>query len=419
MTFRERIAHQLPATRHRDFRALWGGGACSSISIWTLLLANAWIVYKLSDSSFWVGVSTFASMSPYLLAPLGGTIADRIERRLLVRITRVAALVTTSILFLLAVTDVISVWMVVAMALAQGVIRAVELPADQALLANVVPPEHLANGVALVSTTQHGSRAAGPLLAGPLLATIGVEGAYAIAAVFALLSFTFVSQVRVSSRGGVVSVSHVFRNLGEGLSYIRGSRPVFAIFALVVGHCALTMSFDAMLPGFAETELHRPSAGFTIMTFGIGLGALIGTFTLSVMTGIRRGPLLLLTALASGIAPMLMALSMNIGSAAVSATLIGASQAMFMALASVLLQEVVPDALRGRVMSLFLMSAGGIMAFANLAFGSLADAWGTPVLFFIPGALFVAIVLASLVTAPNLRRVYRTGAMAVPAAPAG
>src|SRR6188768_207443 len=123
---------RLPATQHSDFRALWGGTACSSISLWTLLLANAWIVFHLSESSFWVGVATFASMSPFLLAPFGGVIADRFERRLLVRATRIGALCTTLALFTLATTDVLTVWMVVAVALVQGLIRAVEIPSDQA-----------------------------------------------------------------------------------------------------------------------------------------------------------------------------------------------------------------------------------------------------------------------------------------------
>lgn len=407
---------RLPALRHRDFRALWIGGACSSTSLWTLLLANAWIVYKLSDSSFWVGVSTFASMSPYLAAPLGGMVADRAERRILVRVTRLATFGVTALLFVLALTGVIAVWMVVALALVQGIIRSVEIPSDQALLANVVPAEDLGNGVALTSTTQHGTRAAGPLLAGPFLATVGVEGAYAVSAVMALLSFASIRRISVSSRGGVVRLADVAENLREGIAYIRRTPPVLALFVLVFFHCSLTMSFDAMLPGFAETELHSPSGGFTVMTFGVGVGALIGTFVLAVMTGVRRGPLLLATALVSGVSPILMAMSMHIHVAAVSATLMGSSQAMFMALSAVLLQEVVPDDIRGRVMSLYLMSAGGIMAIMNLAFGALADAWGAPVLFAAPGAAFIAITLVTMVSGTNLRYIYRNGRTAPAAA---
>lgn len=403
------LLSRLPATRHRDFRALWLGGACSSTSLWTLLLANAWIVYKLSDSSFWVGVSTFASMSPYLVAPLGGMVADRAERRVLVRVTRLATFGVTCLLFLLALTDVLEVWMVVAMALVQGIIRSIEIPADQALLANVVPAEDLGNAVALTSTTQHGSRAAGPLLAGPFLATVGVEGAYAVSALFAVFSFLSVRRVSVSSRGGITRLGDIAENLREGLVYIRQTPPVLALFVLVFFHCSLTMSFDAMLPGFAETRLHSPSGGFTVMTFGVGIGALIGTFMLAVSTGMRRGPLLFATALFSGLSPILMGMSMHIHVAAASATLMGSSQAMFMALSAVLLQEVVPDEVRGRVMSLYLMSAGGIMAIMNLGFGALADSWGAPMLFAVPGAAFFVITLVTLVTGSNLRYIYRNG----------
>ncbi len=114
---RETIQRRLPATRHADFRALWGGTACSSVSLWTLLLGNAWIVFQLSDSSAWVGVSTFASMSPFLLSPIGGVVADRYERKYLVRITRIGAFATTTTLFFLALSGVIEVWMVIGVAL--------------------------------------------------------------------------------------------------------------------------------------------------------------------------------------------------------------------------------------------------------------------------------------------------------------
>lgn len=412
----ERIHGRLPATRHRDFRALWGGTASSSVALWTLLLGNAWIVYELSNSSFWVGVSTFASMSPYLLAPFGGVIADKFERRILVRFTRLAGFGVTMTLFFLALTDVIEVWMVVGMALVQGLVRAVEIPSDQALLANVVPAEDLASAVTLSSTTQFGSRAVGPILAGPLLATVGVAGAYAIGAVFSLLAFTSIRRIETRSRGGVGSLGEVVSHLREGLGYVRATAPVLALFLLVVAHCSLTMSFDAMLPGFAETELHSPSGGFTLMTMGVGIGALVGTFALSVFPGGRRGRLFLWAGVASGLTPILMAHSHNVPIAVVNTILMGSSQAMFMALSAVFLQEVVPDAVRGRVMSLYLMSAGGIMAMANLAFGSLADAWGAPMLFMAPGAAFTVIIALAAFSVPHLRRVFRTGAvMPVPA----
>ena len=335
--------------------------------------------------------------------------ADRFERRLLVRVTRVGALCTTLSLLLLAGFDVLTVWMVVAVALVQGIVRSIEIPADQSLLANVVPVEDLGNAVSLTTMTQQGSRAAGPLLSGPLLATVGVEGAYAIAALFALLAFTSVARVRTSSRGGVVRMADVPRNLAQGLAYIRSSRPVMMLFLLVAAHCALTMSFDAMLPGFAKSALRSPAAGFTLVTFGTGLGALAGTFGLALLRGGPRGSFLFALGMSSAAASMVMSFNTSLAPALLTALLMGSSQAMFMALTAVLLQEAVPDEVRGRVMSLYLMAAGGIMAFANLGFGSLADGLGAPLLFFAPGVGFLLLVLFTRLSTTPLRAVYRTG----------
>ena len=127
-------AHRPPHARdrHREFRALWASSTASSIALWTLLLGNAWIVYKLSNSSLWVGVATFASMSPYFVAPLAGVAADRIERRRLGQAARFAAFVSTAVLFAVALLGAITVWIVVAMAAVQGVLRSVQTAADQA-----------------------------------------------------------------------------------------------------------------------------------------------------------------------------------------------------------------------------------------------------------------------------------------------
>jgi MFS family permease len=403
----------LPAFQHREFRYLWVASACAQISLWTILLGNAMAVFELSDSSSWVGVSVFASMSPFLIAPVGGVVADRFERRTVALIARVLTLAVVATLLVLVLADALQVWMVVALALAQGLVRSIQMPADQTLVANVVPVAHRANAVALQSMTQLGTRAIGPLIV--LLVASSVAGAYTVATVFSVLSLLSVIPMRTRSRGGVARLGEVRKNLAEGISYIRATPPVFAIFALVFAHCALTMAFDAMLPGFAEDDLHSPDHGFEIMSIGIGIGAFVGTFILAWFTGASRGPLFLGTAILSGVTPLLMAASTTIPMAANTAVLMGASQAMFMALSAVIVQDVVPDEVRGRVMSLNVMSAGGIMALMNLAFGSLADHTGAPVLFAIPAVGFLAVLLATIPLGAHYRRIYRTGAAGAPA----
>ncbi|MCA9854833.1 MAG: MFS transporter [Dehalococcoidia bacterium] len=419
MTPTARLHRALPATASRDFNYVWLAATASSIALWTMLLGNAWVVYELSDSSAWVAVAVFASMFPFFLAPIGGLIADRFERRTLLLFSRAGALAGMTILFLIAAFGILEVWIVVVGALGLGLVRSTETPADQALVANVVGKEAIANAVVLSTTTRLGARAVGPLIAGPLLETIGVEGAYGVAVAFGILATLFVVPVHTRSLGGVTDLREFATGLREGIRYVRNTGPVLAVFIIVVAHCVLTMSFDSMLPGFASHDLHLPTRGFTALSVAVGAGAFIGTLSLALLTRGNRGTLFLAMIIISGIGPIFLAMSNTLPAAATSAMIMGASQAVTMALAAVFLQEVVDDAVRGRVMSLYLMSAGGLMAFANLGYGAMADIWGAPILLLIPGIGFLAIVAATIATNPHLRRVYGTGTLVPAPAAAG
>ncbi|MCA9831128.1 MAG: MFS transporter [Dehalococcoidia bacterium] len=400
--------NKLPAFKYRDFRYLWVASTCAQIALWTLLLGNAQAVYQISDkSSAWVGVSTFASMSPFLIAPIGGVISDRFERRAVALVSRSATLVVVAVLLFLALAGLMEVWMVISLALLQGLVRSVQMPADQALIANVVPATERGNAIALQSMTQHGTRAVGPLIV--LLLSPGYEGAYAVGAVFSVISVVAILPMQLRSRGGVTRMGAFVKNISEGISYVKATPPVLAVFVLVFAHCALTMSFDSMLPGFAEDNLHSETHGFLIMSIGVGIGALVGTFMLAIFSDTSRGVLFLGSAVLSGLSPILMATATSVPMAANAAVLMGMSQGMMMALASIIIQDVVPDEVRGRVMSLNAMSAGGIMAMANLGFGALADRIGAPTLFLIPALAFLAIVALTLLIGGHYRRIYRTG----------
>ena len=405
------VVRRFPALTHPDFAWLWAAGTASSIALWTLILGNAWVVFKLSDSSSLVGVATFASLFPFFLSPIGGVVADRFERLRILKITRAGAIVTTAIVLALAIGGVLDPWIVIGVALAQGLVRSGEMPAEQALIPNVVAPSEIGNAVMLSTTSRLGSRAVGPLLAGPLLARVGVEGAYGIALAFAVLGFVLLFRVRARSQGGVSDLGRAIEGLGQGLRYIRDNPAVLAVFALVVAHCTLTMSFDALLPGFAERNLDTPTNGYTVLSVAVGTGAFIGALGLTLAANRGRGPLFLITGVVSGLAPILLAISGTLPAGALGAAAMGGSQAMFMALAAVFIQESVDDAVRGRVMSLYVMSAGGIMAFANLGSGALADVYGAPAMLIVPGGVFLAIILGSFAVAPNLRRVYAAGAI--------
>ncbi len=415
----DRLHKALPATAFRDFNFVWLAGTSAAIALWTMLLGNAWVVYKLSDSSAWVAVAVFASMFPFFLAPVGGLVADRFERRTLLFASRLGSLTGMTLLLLIAAMGLLHVWVVVLAAFILGLVRSTDSPADQALVANVVGKDAVANAVVLSTTTRLGSRAVGPLIAGPLLETVGVQGAYAVAVAFGVLATLFIIPVRTRSFGGVTDLRSFTTGLRDGIRYVRNTGPVLAVFMIVVAHCVLTMSFDSMLPGYASHELHLPTRGFTILSVAVGSGAFFGTLSLAMLARGNRGTLFLAMIIISGIGPVFLALSNTLPAAATSAVIMGASQAVTMALAAVFLQEVVEDSVRGRVMSLYLMSAGGLMAFANLGYGALADWLGSPVLFLVPGLAFLAIVGSTLFSNRHLRRVYGTGTLVQAPVPAG
>jgi hypothetical protein len=187
---------------------------------------------------------------------------------------------------------------------------------------------------------------------------------------------------------------------------------------LVMLHCSLTMSFDSLLPVFAVQELHGGGASFSALAMGVGVGAVVGTlFVSGVQTQAAKGSTLLVTAVLSGVTPLAMGLPMevmNVPVAVSSTAAMGATQAAFMALCGALIQAEAPDELRGRVASIYLLSAGGLMAWVNLINGALAEIWHVPVLFVAPAMAFL--VLMALLTAlvPSLRDVFQRGTLAQP-----
>ncbi len=375
-----------------------------------------WLAFDLTGNSFAVGIVSFASLSPYLLSPLGGLLADRFDRRRVVAATRVASAGIALALALLAFTDLASVWNIAVLAFLGGVARAIETPAEQALLPNTVDTRHILNAVTLYNASYQGSRVVGPLAGAPLLAAIGAGGVFAMAAVFYAFSVLLLMRVHVHSSGDVQSVAALAGETRRAAGYIGRTGPVLMVFGLVVLHCWLTMSFDSLLPEFATNALNGGELEYNALVVAVGAGSLVATLALSTVSRpALRGSLFLAAGLGSGLFPASMALTGTPASSAMAAVGIGASQAVFMALASTFLQSVVPDGIRGRVMSLYVMSAAGIMALMNLANGLMADEVGAPLLFALPGLGFAGILAAWSLLRSDLRRVYKTGALATAA----
>ena len=221
-------------------------------------------------------------MVPLIVAaPLGGLLADRFDRRKLIALGYAVNLLQALLLAILIAFEVVQVWQVVIFAFISGCVRAMIMPSMQALVPNLVPRRDLLNAVALSGIAMHGSRIGGPGLAAPLLATVGVGGAFLLSVFFYAAGIFFVLRVHTVSTGEVRSEQGMVRNLAEGLVYAYRHATIGLIILLVALHCSLTMSFESMLPVFSQRELGAGGSVFSVLIMATGGGALIGVLDTS------------------------------------------------------------------------------------------------------------------------------------------
>jgi MFS family permease len=369
-------------------------------------------VQRLTGSAGWVGIVTFASWIPYLFAtPIGGVLADRWERRKLTAATQSIQMVTTALLAVLTIGGWVTPMEVVVLAVIAGCGRAAETPSTTAMVPNTVPEPYLLNAISLNSVATFGSRLLGPAAALVLLSMGSVGGVFVLTAVLYALAVALILQVRTRQQAEP-STDGFRRQTFDTWKYIAVTPMLPMIILLGSLHCGLTMPTDAVLPKLASSVLHGNGSTFDLLVMGFGAGTMVGTFALGGLRSDQaKGSLFLITGLLSGVTVVLLALTRTPLQAFLVMPFMGASQGMFMALGNTLLQEVVPDNVRGRVSSAYLMTSGGLMSFGNLATGSLADAYGVQVVLLIPALLFVGIVLALSAFRPSLRVLYRTGTL--------
>ena len=402
------------ALRHRDYRIAWIASMLSGGAMWTFIVASSWMVFNESDQSTWVGIITFASMLPFLLvSPIAGLMGDALDRKMLVSATMVMSAVSVIAMAGMSFIDILELWHVAVFAFVLGSTRAFQEPPLASLIPNLVPREDLLNALVLAGATRHGARFFGLLIASPMLAIdmIGVNGVLVMSGSFHILAAWQMFRISTISRGETDSKRGVVRNIFEGLIYIYKNQ-VLAVFMLLVAfHCALVMSFESVLP-ILSSDILGATDGSTVgyLFMGFGAGALVGMFLLAGVRSDRlKGRTLFWTGITSGISPILLAVVSSVPLAVFSSAAMGASQGVFMALTSTYVQSIAPDRLRSRISSLYILHAGGIMAFANLGYGFMADAFSAPPILLVTAVIFLVIVVGLSRSQPVLRQVYRTG----------
>jgi len=406
------ILRNLPAFQSADYRRLFTSFFFASASRWALVLGQSWLVFELTDSSLAVGAVYCAGAAQFVIVgPFAGAIADRIDRRRLAINALILSVICSTALAAITLANVVEVWHVIAIAVVQGWAQAAAMPAQRSLLANLVPREHLMNAVALGGMPVHGSRFAGPLLGGILLATLGAGAVFLLSAAILTVAVLLISRIqhRAEPFAGSSGVASVMTDVRYGFVYTWADRRIRLVIALIIFHCSFTMAFNSLLPRLT-TDIGGGDVTFSLIMMGIGTGAIIGTLAISVVRNrILQGASLNVVGIGSGIAMLLMGLFDSVTIVVIGAILAGATQATYMAISQVLVQEIVPDSLRGRVMAIYTMMAAGHMALINLGFGVLADEIGVRPLLVVPALVWIGIFLVTALISVDLRNVLRKG----------
>ncbi len=371
----------LRVLRHPEFAIFWGGQAVSLVGTWMQNFAQGWVVAGMSSSALSLGLINFAASIPtLLLMPLGGIAADRMERRTILVYSSLAMGIVASITGFLIGGNQLQFWHLIVLALLLGSATAYELPAYQSFYPQLISKEELPQAIALNQATFNGARIIGPALAAAFVAAWGTAAAFhanALSFLAVLISLYFIKRRPPANTHKGGSAGKMFK---EGLAYVK-ERPVVGALLGVTALTTLCVfpNLAVLMPYYVKHVLHLKEAALgTIMSIS-GLGSLIGALLLLNVPRSKRVHSIGLSGLAITIGLVLMAGSRSLWFAVAAIALISTSISFSVGLASIMIQESVPDQLRGRVMSLFTLTFTGIMPFAALAVTGLADRFTMPV----------------------------------------
>ncbi len=366
--------------RHRNFQLFFGGQLISLTGTWMQSVAQSWLVYSLTGSATLLGFVGFCSQIPvFLLAPIGGAVADRRNRHRILVATQTAAMLLAFVLAGLTLTHRVQVSHVFILAALLGLVNAFDIPTRQAFVVEMVGKEDLTNAIALNSSMVNGARIVGPALAGILVASIGEGWCFLLNGVSYIAVIAGLLMMRVSRLPRVARSASAVADILEGFRFVSGSPPVRALM-LLLGLVSLTgMPYAVLMPVFADQILHRGSSGLGILMGASGFGAFLGAFSLAVRRGWRGlGTWVAYSSAGFGIALIAFAFSRWFLVSILLLVPVGFSMMVEMASSNTLLQMMVPDELRGRVMAVYSMMFMGMAPIGALLAGSFAGRWGAP-----------------------------------------
>ena len=391
-----RVSTTVRALKHRNFQLFFSGQLISLVGTWMQSVAQAWLVYRKTGSSLLLGSVGFASQIPvFLVAPLGGIVADRHNRHRVVIATQIASMTLASILAGLTLSHRIQVWHIFVLAALLGVVNAFDIPGRQCFLVDMVGKEDLMNAIALNSSMFNGARIIGPAIAGILVAKIGEGWCFVanavsyIAVIVGLLMMKLERPVYHAPPGS--PVAHMI----EGFRFAKRTAPIRNILLLLGVVSLVAMPYTVLMPVFANslikggvgglgifmgTKDDPRAVGLGILMCATGMGALLGALTLATRSGVRGlGRWVALSCGGFGVSLALFSISKSFWLSTALLLPVGFCMMLGMSSSNTLIQAMVPDQLRGRIMAVYSMMFMGMAPFGAFLGGALADRLGAPV----------------------------------------
>ncbi|NVN93479.1 MAG: MFS transporter [Desulfuromonadales bacterium] len=373
------ITFLLRALHSRNYRLFFIGQGTSLIGTWMQQVAVSWLVYRLTGSALLLGVTGFASQFPtFLMAPVAGVLVDRWNKQRLFLITQICAMLQSMLLAACVLTGTIQVWQIIVFSAFLGIVNAFDIPVRQSLVVDLVQnKEDLSNAIALNSSMFNGARLIGPSIAGLLVASLGEGICFVINAASYLAVIIAIAAMRITSRAKTGNRKHIFHELREGFGYAYHFTPIRSILALLALTCLMGMPYVVLLPIFAREILHGGAHTFGFLVAAVGIGALSCTLYLaSRRTVLGLGRIIAVSAGFFGVAVACFALSNNIYLSLTFLCLAGFSSMAQIASSNTILQTIVDDDKRGRVMSFYTMAFMGTTPLGGLAAGIIAGRIG-------------------------------------------
>ncbi|MFZ3342756.1 MAG: MFS transporter [Terriglobales bacterium] len=398
------------ALRHRNYRLFFGGQGISLIGTWMTRVATGWLVYRLTGSAFLLGLVSFAGQIPILvLGPFAGVWIDRWNRHRVLVVTQALSMLESFGLAALALSHIITVREVILLNLFQGAVNAFDMPARQAFVIEMVEePEDLGNAIALNSSLVNAARLIGPSVAGLIIAAVGegycflIDGFSYMAVIASLLLMLVTPRPLGRSHPSVLS------ELREGWNYVIGFRPIWSILLLLACISLVGMPYTALMPIFAGKVLHGGAHTLGFLMGAVGVGALFGAVTLAARPSVLGlGRLVPMTATGFGISLIAFSASRMLWLSLILLVITGFCFMQNLASCNTILQTIVDNEKRGRVMSFYSVAFQGVAPFGSLIAGAVASRIGAPHTLMIGGTICVCGAGLFALQLPTLRKLIR------------